>query len=56
MKSCQNRSTKIIKINNHYKTVLAVGVYYNKNKPHSSLGNVTPNEFAMKMALEKLAA
>jgi putative transposase len=29
---------------------------YNKNRPHSSLGNVTPNEFAMKMALEKLAA
>lgn len=29
---------------------------YNKNRPHSSLGNVTPNEFAMKMALEKMAA
>ena len=28
----------------------------NKNRPHSSLGNITPNEFAMKMALQKLAA
>ncbi|MBD9641946.1 transposase [Ensifer sp. ENS07] len=24
--------------------------------PHSSLGNITPNEFAMKIALEKQAA
>ncbi len=29
---------------------------YNQNRPHSSLGNITPNEFAMKMALEKRAA
>jgi putative transposase len=29
---------------------------YNCNRPHSSLGNITPNEFAMKMALEKWAA
>ena len=29
---------------------------YNANRPHSSLGNITPNEFAMKMALEKQAA
>lgn len=29
---------------------------YNQNRPHSSLGNITPNEFAMKMAIEKLAA
>ena len=29
---------------------------YNTERPHSSLGNITPNEFAMKMALEKLAA
>src|SRR5690606_41239838 len=29
---------------------------YNKNRPHSSLGNATPNEFAIKMALEKRAA
>ena len=29
---------------------------YNKERPHSSLGNITPNEFAMKMALEKQAA
>jgi len=29
---------------------------YNRNRPHSSLGNITPNEFAMKMALEKWAA
>lgn len=29
---------------------------YNRNRPHSSLGNITPNEFAMKMALEKQAA
>ena len=27
--------------------------YYNKNRPHSSLGNITPSEFAMKMAMEK---
>ena len=25
---------------------------YNRNRPHSSLGNITPNEFAMKMAME----
>jgi len=29
---------------------------YNQQRPHSSLGNITPNEFAMKMALEKQAA
>jgi putative transposase len=33
---------------------------YNKERPHSSLGNITPNEFAMKaraeMALQKQAA
>ncbi|QIX24792.1 transposase [Agrobacterium pusense] len=29
---------------------------YNKNRPHSSLGNITPSEFAMKMAMEKWAA
>ena len=29
---------------------------YNENRPHSSLGNLTPNEYAMKMALQKLAA
>ena len=26
------------------------------HRPHSSLGNITPSEFAMKMALEKQAA
>lgn len=29
---------------------------YNRNRPHSSLGNITPREFAMKMAMEKQAA
>jgi transposase InsO family protein len=29
---------------------------YNRNRPHSSLGNFTPNEFATKMTLEKQAA
>ncbi len=29
---------------------------YNRERPHSSLGNITPIEFAMKMALEKQAA
>lgn len=29
---------------------------YNRERPHSSLGNLTPIEFAMKMALEKQAA
>ena len=29
---------------------------YNRIRPHSSLGNSTPNDFAMKMALENLAA
>ena len=28
----------------------------NRNRPHSSLGNITPSEFAMKMAMEKQAA
>lgn len=29
---------------------------YNRNRPHSALGNIPPAEFAMKMRLEKLAA
>ena len=29
---------------------------YNRNRPHSSLGNLTPSEYAMKMALQKQAA
>jgi putative transposase len=29
---------------------------YNANRPHSSLGNITPSEFAMKIVLEKQAA
>ncbi len=29
---------------------------YNRNRPHSSLGNLTPSEFAFKMALQKQAA
>ena len=29
---------------------------YNRSRPHSALGNITPIEFAMKMALEKQAA
>jgi putative transposase len=29
---------------------------YNRERPHSSLGNITPDEFAMKMALQNLAA
>jgi putative transposase len=29
---------------------------YNANRPHSSLGNITPSEFAMKILLEKQAA
>ena len=29
---------------------------YNAERPHSSLGNITPNEFAAKTALQKLAA
>ncbi len=29
---------------------------YNEERPHSSLGNITPNEFAMKMVLQKQAA
>lgn len=28
---------------------------YNRNRPHSSLGNLTPNEFATKTALQKQA-
>ena len=29
---------------------------YNSHRPHRSLGNFTPNEFATKLALEKRAA
>ena len=29
---------------------------YNQNRPHSSLGNLTPNEYARKIILQKLAA
>ena len=29
---------------------------YNSFRPHSSLGNLTPSEFAAKMSLQKLAA
>lgn len=28
---------------------------YNNNRPHSPLGNLTPNEFASQLALEKQA-
>ncbi len=29
---------------------------YNRNRPHSPLGNITPREFAMKTAVGKQAA
>ncbi|NEJ01291.1 transposase [Rhizobium leguminosarum] len=29
---------------------------YNQNRPHSSLGNIIPSEFALKIVLEKQAA
>ena len=29
---------------------------YNQNRPHSSLGNLTPNEYAKKITLQKMAA
>ena len=29
---------------------------YNRNRPHTSLGNITPSEFALKIVLEKQAA
>jgi putative transposase len=29
---------------------------YNRNRPHSSLGNITPSEFVSQIALEKQAA
>lgn len=29
---------------------------HNRNRPHSSPGNITPSEFALKMAMEKQAA
>lgn len=29
---------------------------YTQNQPHSSLGNLTPNEFAAKMTLQKQTA
>jgi hypothetical protein len=29
---------------------------YNHHRPHSSLGNLTPSEFASNLALEKQAA
>lgn len=29
---------------------------YNRNRPHSSLGNIIPSEFAIKMVMEKQAA
>jgi len=29
---------------------------YNTERPHSALGNMTPSEFAMKSAVDKMAA
>lgn len=29
---------------------------YNRNRPHSKLGNITPSAFEIKMAMEKQAA
>ena len=37
-------------------TITAWREDYNVNRPHSSLGNITPSEFAMKIVLEKQAA
>lgn len=37
-------------------TITAWVEHYNRNKPHSSLGNLTPQEFAMKTRLETKAA
>ena len=37
-------------------TITAWKEDYNRHRPHSSLGNITPHEFTMKMALENQAA
>jgi putative transposase len=29
---------------------------YNRNRPHSALGNLTPKEFAEKLEMDKMAA
>ncbi|MCA1244065.1 integrase core domain-containing protein [Stappia stellulata] len=50
------RSTVLSEVKEARSQITAWKDDYNRNRPHSSLGNLTPYEFALKMTLQTQAA